>query len=64
MIFYVPLLNLNNYSDGTRFQNSEQIKIIDENMYNFFMKQHRVNNMFYVDGNFEQRKNIVLEKII
>lgn len=64
MIFYLPLLNLNNCSDGTRFQNNEQIKMIDENMYNFFMKQHRVNNMFYVDGNFEQRKNIVLEKII
>lgn len=64
MIFYVPLIAQNNSVDGTRYQNNDQIKIIDENMYNFFMKQHRVNNIFYVDGSFDNRKKIVLEKII
>jgi nicotinamide riboside kinase len=63
IVFYLPYIENNSADDGTRFQNVDQIKAIDQHMNLFFIKQNKMPNVFLIEEPYEKRLRFVIQKI-
>jgi hypothetical protein len=64
-IFFLPFpkVNKGKVQDGTRFQNDDQIVMLDQHMDIVFTKLYKPGNIFRIDGAFETRLDQVMDII-
>ncbi|MCS7316811.1 MAG: ATP-binding protein [Candidatus Dojkabacteria bacterium] len=66
-IFYVPVRRVlernEDFKDGTRFQDLEDIMTLDSHLYLHFVKLHNRKNVFHVNCDLKERLNFVLNHI-
>ena len=64
MVFYLPVRQIAHLDDGTRYQNDEEVRGLDDHMRMVFTKLHRLNNIYTVNSAFDLRLDEVMWKIL
>lgn len=64
LVFYLPLLDTSDISDGTRYQTEQELKVLDQHMNLVFTKLHRLPNVHMVNAGLVQRLDEVMWKIL
>lgn len=63
LILYLPTQPNINTDDGTRFQDQEDIEMLDMHMRMIFTKLHKTNSIYAIEGPMDGRHDIVMKII-
>ena len=64
LIFYLPLINGPDLSDGTRYQSEQEIRVLDEHMNLMFTKLHRLPSVHWIQSDFDHRFDEAMWRIL
>jgi nicotinamide riboside kinase len=63
-VFYLPLLGTPDLDDGTRYQTTREIRILNDHMRLVFTQLYRLPNIYTVESSFERRLEEVMWQIV